>query len=139
MYSKDDIKIVELQRELLLLINKNLTNELKVSSLTLTNFRIINLVDKEKANTASDLANIIGITLPSISELLDKLTTEGLIKKKVDDLDKRVTILSVTNKGKMVVGETKKLIIQKMSKGLSKLTKQQKKQYIELLQILISE
>ena len=139
MYSKDDIKIVELQRELLLLINENLTNELKVSSLTLTNFRIINLVDKEKANTASDLANIIGITLPSISELLDKLTTEGLIKKKVDDLDKRVTILSVTNKGKMVVGETKKLIIQKMSKGLSKLTKQQKKQYIELLQILISE
>lgn len=139
MYSKDDIKIVELQRELLLLINKNLTNGLKDSSLTLTNFRIISLIDKEKANTASDLANIIGITLPSISELLVKLTTEGLIKKKVDDSDKRVTILSVTNKGKMVVGETKKLIIEKMSKGLSKLTKQQKKQYIELLQILISE
>jgi DNA-binding MarR family transcriptional regulator len=139
MYSKDDINIVRLQSELLFFLNKSLTEELKIFGLGLTNFRILNLVNEKKANTASDLADVIGITLPSISELLDKLIKEGLIERKVDDSDKRVSILSITKKGKVLVRESKRLIVKTISKKLLKLNKQQKKQYIEFLQILISK
>lgn len=48
----------------------------------------------------SDVSNKLNITTPSVTKLINELEDMGILKKYIADYDKRVTLLSLTDKGR---------------------------------------
>ena len=61
--------------------------------------RILNILKEQSPISQKDLVAKLNITPQSASELLQKLEKKALIQREKSQTDKRVTIVSITNKG----------------------------------------
>lgn len=64
--------------------------------------RILALLNIEPNIATSDLAYILGIRQQSLNEQIKRLEEQGLIKRQPSSEDKRVIIVSITEKGKKI-------------------------------------
>lgn len=69
--------------------------------------------DKNKA-TAGELSEKLNVTTARIASILNSLENKEFIKRKEDKLDKRKTIVVITDKGKQLAFKVKKEIIDKI-------------------------
>lgn len=82
--------------------------------------------------TATELAEILNVSLPRIVSLINSLETKKLVKKLVDKEDKRKTIIYITQDGKKLVLEKKEEAILKLTKVIKKLDEEDINEYIRL-------
>ena len=69
--------------------------------LSLLSLRAIALIHfSEQAPTMNELANHLGVRLPSASVIIDKLEAEGYVERRHDAKDKRIIHVHVTNKSR---------------------------------------
>src|SRR5579872_1034311 len=79
-------------------------------------------IAKHKSVTASELASYFGITLPSTTVLVNKLSALSLIRKAPDEKDKRVVHLTLTKNAEKILQKAKRIKSQNAHKFLSYLS-----------------
>jgi DNA-binding MarR family transcriptional regulator len=74
-----------------------------VSELSVPQFRTLGFISRQRERSISDLAEHIGLSLPSASKLVQSLLTRGYLHREVDQLDRRRMVLAPTAKGQRVL------------------------------------
>lgn len=76
----------------------------KTGKFTIAQYRVLSLLEHFDKMTVNDLKNHLNIAQSSASGLVERLGQLGLIKKKSDPHDKRVTELTLTAKARRILG-----------------------------------
>lgn len=82
--------------------------------------------------TATELAEVLNVSLPRVVSLINSLETKKLVKKIIDKDDKRKTIVYITQEGKKLVLEKKSEAILKLTRVIEKLDEKDIDEYIRL-------
>lgn len=82
--------------------------------------------------TPSELAEILGVSMPRVVSLVNSLESKKLIEKLTDKEDKRKTIVNITRVGKELVLDKKEEAINKITRVIEKLDEEDVNQYIRL-------
>lgn len=73
-------------------------------------FEILMVVDEKEGIKVGELSDIMSITRPNLTPLVDNLVSENLIIRKQDKDDKRVTRLYITEQGRKQMQENLEVI-----------------------------
>jgi len=71
--------------------------------LSVVQFRTLAFLDRRPGASMSDLADHIGLTLPTVSKLVQGLVERGFLRRQSDKNDRRRTALAPTAKGKHIL------------------------------------
>lgn len=96
-------------------------------------------IKKERGAAMKALARQLHITPPSATALSDLLVKNGLIKKTLAASDRRVTRLTITDKGNKFLDNHFKKIVSVMKKNLRVLDRKEKINFINILNKLSKE
>lgn len=87
--------------------------------------------DKNEA-TAGELSEKLNVTTARVASILNSLENKKYIKRKDDNLDKRKTLVSITNKGKELANITKREVIKKIIKVVEQVGYDEIKDYVRI-------
>lgn len=85
-----------------------------------------------------DLANDAAFDAPSLSRLVSKMVKDGLVKREVDPNDKRVRLLTITNKGERLERSLSTIIADVAQRLTSHFTVEEQQTLFDLLDRLVS-
>jgi len=74
--------------------------EQRAADLSVAQFRTLAFINRREGASLSDVAGHIGLTLPSMSKMVDGLVNRRLVGRHVHDTDRRRVCLSITPTGK---------------------------------------
>ena len=74
--------------------------EQRAADLSVAQFRTLAFINRREGASLSDVAEHIGLTLPSMSKMVDGLVNRRLISRHAHDTDRRRVCLSITPTGK---------------------------------------
>ena len=75
----------------------------RTPGLSLPQFRVLTFLDRHAGASLSDVAEHIGVTLPSMSKMVDGLVEQKLVTRKFDAADRRRATLALTRRGRTVL------------------------------------
>jgi MarR family transcriptional regulator for hemolysin len=75
----------------------------RTSDLSVPQFRALAFLDRQPGASLSEVAEHVGLTLPSMSTLVDVLVTRKLIARQTSPIDRRRITLSLTTNGKAIL------------------------------------
>ena len=73
-----------------------------LNGLTLKEFHTLDVIYstmKNKSNTSTNIAKILGITLGTLTTNMDRLCQKGYVVRDKSEKDKRITIINLTEEG----------------------------------------
>ena len=88
------------------------------------------------ALTMGKIAQELYIKLPTASSLVDRLIEVGYVKRISDKLDRRITKIDLTEKGKQILTSAMKIKMKKMEFILNKLSTSEKKSLMSIIKNL---
>lgn len=74
----------------------------RTTELTVTQFRVLAYLNRHAGASLSDVADHIGLTLPSMSKLIDQLVTRKFVARAFDTIDRRRVTLELTARGRTI-------------------------------------
>ena len=74
--------------------------ERRAADINVPQFRAMAYINRNDGASLSDLAAHIGLTLPSMSKLIDGLVNRKLVSREADSRDRRRVCLSLTSQGR---------------------------------------
>ena len=72
----------------------------RTPDLSVPQFRAIVYVNRNANASVSDVAEHLGLSLPTVSKLVDKLVVRGLLSRQDSPIDRRYKVLMLTPEGK---------------------------------------
>ncbi len=112
------------------------------ADISVPQFRAMGYIDRNEGASLSDLAAHIGLTLPSMSKLIDGLVSRKLVTRSSDAMDRRRICLALTPLGREDLKEahrfTEKYLADQMA-GLSEADLQAITHTMQLLKALFAE
>lgn len=111
--------------------NKKFKEELGVSHILTLGY--LNRRDKARP---SDIAKALGLTPPTVTHLTEKLVKRGYVVRLLDDTDRRIVQLAITDEGKAILkraDESGQILRQEM---FLKLTEPEREELLRLYQKL---
>lgn len=96
--------------------------------------RCLLFLDRNGSINQKDLAEQLSVRQSSVSDILSKLEQKGFIKKTPSDKDKRITLISLTDKGKEEVVRIRKDRAKAHSEMLTDLNEKEKESFFTILQ-----
>ncbi|GAG83437.1 unnamed protein product [marine sediment metagenome] len=112
---------------------KRRSNALTKGIITVPQLVLLEIVSEKNMCTMTDLAKNIGITTSAVTGLTDRLMRSKLITRSRGIKDRRIVIISLTEKGKNLI---KKLLHQReqmIKKAFGGLTVEERKTYLKLI------
>lgn len=79
--------------------NKSFNEDLGVSHVL-----VLSYLHQNGKSRPSDIAKMLGFTPPTLSYLSDKMVAKELVVRMVDEADRRIIYLNITDKGAEVLG-----------------------------------
>ena len=100
--------IMQLQKHMM---EYNLTSDLRrerdmplfAHPVTMPQFKTLMLVTASQGMAVGQLAKALGVGLPTVSGIVDRLHEQGLVTRSEDPEDRRVTRIAPTNEGRTIV------------------------------------
>ena len=74
-------------------------NQQMRQEISIGKFKILKILNNEGTMRTSDLAELLNIRPPSLTEKLVKMEEHGYINREKDKIDSRITLISLTSKG----------------------------------------
>ncbi|WP_320046641.1 MarR family transcriptional regulator [uncultured Ilyobacter sp.] len=112
------------------------SKELGSYDMQIKQFHYLSLIDKNPNMTSSELSEILNITKPSVTEIINKLIKFECVYREQCALDKRVFYIKLTEKGKKIV-KLRKLSAEKFAeKKLDSLTDEEISNFIKIFRKL---
>lgn len=72
-------------------------------NLTMPQLKVLLILSRQSQLTSGKLANLLGITPPTATGILDRLVAQGLVRRQEDPTDRRVVRLGLTEAGQGLV------------------------------------
>ncbi len=110
----------------------------RTPDLTVPQFRTLSFVNRNAGSSLSDVADHIGITLPSTSKLVDALLKKGLITRDEHPKDRRRVQLVVTSRGQAILETSRKGTLSSLSEKLSSINADDRATIIKAMQTMRS-
>ncbi|HEU4763432.1 MAG TPA: MarR family transcriptional regulator [Gemmatimonadales bacterium] len=92
------------------------------AGLTLSEFRALAYLEAYSGATLTELAEYVGLRLPTASKLVEALRKGGNLTRREDPADRRRTLLALTPKGKSRVDEAMRVVRAHLRERLSGLS-----------------
>jgi DNA-binding MarR family transcriptional regulator len=77
------------------------------ADLSIPQFRTLGFIQRYPDLSLSDLANHLGLTLPSVSKLVDGLVKQKLVSRHESVSDRRCLALGLTSKGESIINSAR--------------------------------
>lgn len=94
---------------------------------------LLRILERHDGITQKDLAEMLQIRPPSLSELVSKLEGKGCIQKLTNEEDKRISNIKLTQKGHAVIKQVREERADMSKEFFSALSEDEQKQLLELL------
>jgi DNA-binding MarR family transcriptional regulator len=92
------------------------------ADLSVPQFRTLGFVQRYPDSSLSDLADHLGLTLPSVSKLVDGLAKQKLISRQESNVDRRRLMLVLTPNGESIVNSAREAALANLTKIISRLS-----------------
>ena len=126
--------------QLMFTLSRSMKEGMKFDSataqLTLLQIHALMFIGKKENVTMTEVAKQFDISLPTATALSDKLVRAGLISRQNDAHDRRIVKLVLTNEGTNLLTKAMRQRRTKITKMLSYLTAEEKKQLLHIMQQL---
>ncbi len=124
-------RVSHLQGKTLALLNKE--------SVTLQQIILLRRLQQVGASTPSELAERMRMSLPAVSQMIDRLFLLGLVTRTEAPEDRRRKILAVTQKGKTLMRRVRRARAEEYAAGTSALSPGLSSQLVKLLRRALAE
>ncbi len=115
---------------------RNKFREKRSGELSMAGFRTLAFVDANRGASLSEAAGYIGLSLPSMSKLVDSLVNQGLLSRTAHGEDRRRVCLGLTPTGKHELHEAYRHAESFFTDKLAELSNDQRSQVAESIDIL---
>jgi len=92
------------------------------TDLSIPQFRTMGFIQRNPDASLSDLADYLGLTLPSASKLIDGLVKQKLISRQESTIDRRRLTLVLTPNGESIVNSAREAALANLTKIISRLS-----------------
>jgi MarR family 2-MHQ and catechol resistance regulon transcriptional repressor len=112
-----------------------LSRTLLEKGLSRSAFNVLNIIlrSEVKGCTHKELSELLLVSKANVSEVVDSLARKKLVERTYSTVDRRVSMVTITDAGKKLIEETVPLYYQKITELVSNLTNDQKVQLSQLL------
>lgn len=110
--------------------------EKRVGTLSMAQFRMLAFADSNEGACLSEAAEHIGLSLPSMSKLVDSLVKDELMTRHAHGADRRRVCLALTAEGKRELDEAHRHTESFFSERLAELTADERSQVAEAMALL---
>lgn len=112
-------------------------NEIEViDRLSMIQLETLKFIEERKNPLMKDVADYLSIAPPSLTPLIDGLEQKKFIKRGSSEDDRRATLIFLTDKGRDILEKTMRKKMKKMGDVFKKLTKEEQKSLIRILEKL---
>lgn len=118
-------QIIEAQRRMNRVIRERTLDSWVKLNLTIPQLKSLFYISRHGRVNLSGLASGIRVTPANVTGIVDRLVEQGLLIRTADADDRRVSWLTVTDKGKALINDLREGRAQEMRRILDKLTKEQ--------------
>lgn len=130
-------KIVERIFQFYRLIKSEVDCSYSQEKLSLIQLHIIFFVKNKKEVSHKQLAEMLNVSLPTTTDLTDRLVKKGFLIRVHSSKDRRIVFLRLTKKGEEAIKKLKEINDQKLKERFERLTNSEKKTLLELLEKLL--
>ena len=106
------------------------------SSLSVPQFRTLGFINRYRGASISEAADHIGLTLPSMSTLVDGLVTRGYVLRKVHETDRRRMTLALTERGDTALRSAREGTLAYLTERLKPIPEPQRATILKAMRIL---
>jgi DNA-binding MarR family transcriptional regulator len=117
-------------------IRKQMRN--RRADLTVPQFRTLAFVHRNEGTSLTEVADHMGLTLPSMSKMVDDLFKKGLIQREEQTTDRRRVKLATTPQGITLMETSKQGTLAYLSKQLETISPKERAAIIEAIKSLRS-
>ena len=110
--------------------------EKRIGDLSMAQFRTLGFVNSNQGASLSEAAGHIGVSLPSMSKLVDTLVTRDLLTREVHGKDRRRICLVLTGEGKRELDEAYRHTQSFFAEKFSELTDDERNQIAGAIHIM---
>jgi DNA-binding MarR family transcriptional regulator len=118
-------QIIEAQRRMNRVIRERTLDSWVKLNLTIPQLKSLFYISRHGRVNLSGLASGIRVTPANVTGIVDRLVEQGLLTRAPDPDDRRVSWLSVTDKGKTLINDLREGRAQEMRRILDKLTEEE--------------
>ena len=111
--------------EVVPLVMRDIRNQLRkhgATEISVPQFRVLNFLSRSEGASLSKVAEYTGLTLPSMSALVDSLVAGGLVTRQTDPEDRRRMTLTLTEGGQAKLKSARALTANYLSQRLRQLS-----------------
>ena len=108
----------------------------RTADLSVPQFRTLAFVDRNGNASLSDVAEHIGLTLPSVSKIVDGLVTRKLVTRQTAPEDRRRMTLALTTRGRSALQATREATRACLAEDLATLTERERETIMQAMTIL---
>ncbi|HEY8117859.1 MAG TPA: MarR family transcriptional regulator [Methylophilaceae bacterium] len=105
-------------RQAQLALHRTIDSKMAALDLTAMQWGPLLLIGHGKARTAADLSRCGGVETSTMTRMLDRLESKGLIIRKRSESDRRIIFLELTDEGKRLVSEVPNLLAESLNQHL---------------------
>ena len=106
------------------------------SDISVPQFRTLRFIQRNPDSSLSYLAEHLGLTLPSVSKLVDGLVKQKLLVRHESSVDRRQLMLLLTRSGSSIVDSARSEAQQNLANKLNSLSENELKTISEAMQLL---
>jgi len=108
----------------------------RTADLSVPQFRTLAFIDRNVDASLSDVAEHIGLTLPSMSKIVDGLVTRKLVTRQTHPIDRRRMILALTTRGQTALQSSRAATRACLAEDLAALSDRQRDTIVQAMEIL---
>ena len=101
-----------------LALQRTIDDKMAALDLTAMQWGPLMLLAYGKANTAAEMSRCGGVETSTITRMLDRLETKGLLVRKRSESDRRIIYLELTQEGQQLVEKVPDLLAESLNKHL---------------------
>jgi DNA-binding MarR family transcriptional regulator len=126
-------RIESLLPDLIRMAKNQETKRLAAYSLTLPQFFALSALEHHGSCMMGEMGEELGLTLGTVTGIIDRLTREELVERYADERDRRVVMVKLTQKGARLFDKIRHDRIETLSDRLQDLDKKDVDNFAELL------
>lgn len=108
----------------------------RTADLSVPEFRTLGFLDHHPGASLSDVADHIGLTLPSMSKLVDKLVDRKLVTREFDTDDRRRVTLGLTGRGRAILEAARAPTQAYLAEALTALSPAERTTVVQAMRVL---
>ena len=119
-------------------VNLSLSTRLKKHGVQIEAWRILECLDKGERLTMGRLAELVLISKPALSKLVDRMVADGMVHRQIARSDQRQINLLLTAIGKKRMVQIRQDIVAQETEMLGKIGESQSKELVAALQHIVA-